>query len=162
MKLYLVRHGEALPADKNPERPLSEKGRKDVQKVGQELARRNVTCSEIWHSRKLRAVETAHFLAEILQIPEVCRERDGLNPNDPVEAVKWDIEDFIQHSPGSDLMIVGHLPLLADLAFLLLGSSASAEKISFEAGSVIVLECSDANRGLWEHLAAVHPSKVVS
>ncbi len=49
MKLYLVQHAEAVPAEDNPDRPLSDKGRTDVQRVASFLAR-SVRVGRIIHS----------------------------------------------------------------------------------------------------------------
>ena len=39
MKLYLVRHGEAVSRSQDPERPLSQRGRSDVEGVATRLAK---------------------------------------------------------------------------------------------------------------------------
>ena len=65
MKLYLVQHAEAVPAEDDPDRPLSDKGRTDVQRVASFLAR-SVRVGRIVHSPKMRARDTAVLLAQAL------------------------------------------------------------------------------------------------
>ena len=65
MRVYLVQHAEAVPAEDNPDRPLSDKGRTDVQRVASFLAR-SVRVGRIIHSPKMRARDTAVLLAQVL------------------------------------------------------------------------------------------------
>ncbi len=66
MRLYLVQHGDALSKDLDPKRPLSAKGRRDVARLGEELARSTLTVERILHSGKLRAKETAETICAAL------------------------------------------------------------------------------------------------
>ena len=61
--LYLVQHGEAVPDDVDPARPLSQAGKKDVERLAEFLARRKLAVSRILHSGKLRAQQTAELIA---------------------------------------------------------------------------------------------------
>ena len=54
MKLYLVHHGDAVPADVDPQRPLSAEGRVGVEQVAGAAAQRAVKPAVVWHSGKLR------------------------------------------------------------------------------------------------------------
>ena len=63
MMLYLVRHGDAVGADVNPTRPLSEEGREEVLKVAHHLKKNRIEVDHIWHSGKVRAIETAEIIA---------------------------------------------------------------------------------------------------
>jgi phosphohistidine phosphatase SixA len=42
MDFYLVRHGEAKPASEDPARPLTDRGRKEVERVARALAAREI------------------------------------------------------------------------------------------------------------------------
>ena len=59
MKLYLVHHGDAVPPDVDPQRPLSAEGRVGVEQVAGAAAQRAVKPAVVWHSGKLRARQTA-------------------------------------------------------------------------------------------------------
>ena len=54
MKLYLMQHGEALREEEHPERPLTERGKEDVERVAAFLARAGIRVDQIRHSGKLR------------------------------------------------------------------------------------------------------------
>jgi phosphohistidine phosphatase len=66
MRLYLVQHGEAVAEDVDPARPLSATGQSDVTKVARFLAASGLSVSQVLHSGKLRAEQTAALLAAAL------------------------------------------------------------------------------------------------
>jgi len=74
----LVQHGEAVSEEVDPRRPLSERGRAEVERVASFLARAGFRVSRIVHSTKLRARETAEILARHLGAP--LEEAGGLEP----------------------------------------------------------------------------------
>ena len=55
MHVYLVQHGEAKPAEEDPERHLTEKGLRDVRKVAEFLRPLRLPVEALWHSDKPRA-----------------------------------------------------------------------------------------------------------
>jgi phosphohistidine phosphatase len=133
--LYLVQHGEAVPEDVDPARPLCDGGRADVGRIAAFLAQDGVRPERIWHSGKRRAEQTAELLAAALAPGRGCEARAGLNPNDPIaavagEAAAWD----------RDVMLVGHLPFMARLAGRLAAGSDDAGVVAFQPGSVLCLE----------------------
>ena len=119
MNLYLVQHAEAVSKAEDPQRPLSDKGRQDIQRVAGYVARRaDILIRQINHSGKTRAEQTAAMLAASLQIQGRLHRQEGLNPNDPAAPVARQVERL-----QSNLVIVGHLPQLGRLvSVLLLGS----------------------------------------
>jgi len=136
MKLYLVRHGQNNSVDRDPEKNLSEQGRKDVVKVAEFLKNAAVFTEDIYHSGKRRALQTAEILAGAVLLNGKIRAHDFLQPDDPVEKIAKEIEER-----NSDLMIVGHMPFLGKLvSFLFSGLERSDELIEFERGSVLCLE----------------------
>ena len=138
MKLYLVQHAEAVPAEDNPDRPLSDKGRTDVQRVASFLAR-SVRVGRIVHSPKTRARDTAVLLAQVLGPGGVVEEAaSGLAPNDSVEIAA----DFIA-GWSDDTMVVGHLPFMDRLASRLVAGSEEANVAAFQPGTVVCLERAD-------------------
>ena len=66
MPLYLVQHGLALPKDIDSERGLSEDGFADVRRIAETAKHYNVQVSQIFHSGKKRAKQTADIIAEAL------------------------------------------------------------------------------------------------
>ena len=71
MRLYLVQHGEPVPKEINPDRPLSDKGRHDVEKVGRFLQQAGVAMGVIVHSGKTRAAQTAGLLGSFIPSSKV-------------------------------------------------------------------------------------------
>src|SRR2546427_8916418 len=87
MDRYLVQHGEAKPEQEDPARPLSDRGRRDVERVAHAAGRSGVSVAEIVHSGKLRAQQTADLLAAALSPVGGLRAVAGLAPlDDPAAA----------------------------------------------------------------------------
>ncbi len=61
-ELFLIQHGEAKTKDEDPERRLTEHGAAVVEKMATWAARAGVKVSEIRHSGKRRAEQTASIL----------------------------------------------------------------------------------------------------
>ena len=59
MAIYLVQHGKNLPKDVDPEKGLSEEGKKEVERVASAAKRYGLNVASIRHSGKKRALETA-------------------------------------------------------------------------------------------------------
>ncbi len=138
MKLYLVRHGEAVGEEIDQRRPLSPKGREDVSKIAQFLKRLGIKIDAIWHSGKLRAQETAEIIAQYLPPKEGILEREGLSPLDPVAEIK-----NLLRREEKDILIVGHLPFLNHLISSLLFGKENPEFFQFPSAGVVGLERRD-------------------
>ena len=135
MRLYLVQHGQAEPKDVNPDRPLTPQGAADVRNLAAFIRPLRLPAATVWHSGKTRAAQTAEALAPALAgAPQILR-REGLAPNDPPEAIIAELT-----AAGQDLMIVGHLPLLARIASVLLAGRESPPVVAFEPGTVVCLQ----------------------
>ncbi len=135
MELYLVRHGEAVREDENPKRPLSQAGEETVRRLGAFLSLgRAVRVSEVQHSGKLRARQTAEILAESCGIAAPIR---AVRDLEPLADVSGRVAE-LGRAEGS-LMLVGHLPHLSRLASALIGAAPDSEAFDFEAGTVLCL-----------------------
>jgi phosphohistidine phosphatase len=134
VKFYLVRHGEAVPANQNPQRPLTQAGRQEVERVAQLAGARNIQVSVIFHSGILRAKETAEILAAQLH-PEIdVRQLDGLLPEDDPMIAKAELEVAQQ-----SIMLVGHLPHMKRLAALLVAGDPQRDVVDFGPATMICL-----------------------
>src|SRR5258708_4319762 len=111
MLLYLVRHGEAVQADP---RPLSPFGRRQAEDLARQASTAGARPARILHSGKMRAQQTATALAAVLE-PREIRAIAGLSPDDDPHSAA----ELAQES-DEDLMLVGHLPHMGELAALLL------------------------------------------
>lgn len=133
MKLYLVQHGEAKAESEDPERPLTDRGKSEVNRVSKMAEKMAVQPAKIYHSGKLRAKQTAEILAGPLKCPaEVA---SGLNPMDDVRL--W--ADRVAKGK-EDLMLVGHLPFQEKLASYLLCGNENSRLVLFRYGAIICLE----------------------
>ena len=114
MKFYLVRHGEAVSALSDGQRPLSARGRDQVAAIARMALARGVKVEEIRHSGILRARETAEILSSYLTPTQGICQSAGLLPEDEPEIAKAELEAAQQ-----SIMLVGHLPFMGRLAALL-------------------------------------------
>jgi len=135
MKLYLIQHGEATTEEVDPSRPLTAKGRLDVQKIVSFLKGSGMGPVPIYHSGKTRARQTAEIIAPYLGAEGQVQEKGGLAPNDPVQGLAKEVSGM-----SSDVMIVGHLPFLAKLASTLLTGLESKSLVAFRMGGVVCLQ----------------------
>ncbi|HET6919346.1 MAG TPA: phosphohistidine phosphatase SixA [Jiangellaceae bacterium] len=143
MRLYLVQHGEAESEEKDPARPLTDRGARDVRRVvRQATGTGSVTVERIVHSGKTRAQQTAAAWGEALGVP--VDEADGLAPRD--DPAIWATRVAAQ---AGDLMLVGHLPHLAKLAGLLLVGDSDRPVIAFRQGALVGLEDGPAGWSVW-------------
>jgi phosphohistidine phosphatase len=134
MRLFLLQHGDALAESVDPQRPLSEQGRRDVERIIEFVARSGVRVQRVCESGKLRARQTAEIAAVRLGSGVAIETVTGLNPNDPVEP--WvDVVD----GWTTDTLLVGHMPFVGRFAARLLAPGASAF-LAFSPGSIACLE----------------------
>lgn len=158
MRLYLVRHAEALPKEENPVRPLSPKGRQDADRMASFLARSGVRIGRTIDSGIRRATETALIFAKTIGSGSFAEQaRDGLNPEDATDelvraAQAWAVGD------GIDTMVVGHMPSIGRIAARLMTGRDDGLGLGFQPGAVACLEPGDdAGTGPWILLWMVTP-----
>ena len=136
MLLYLIRHADALPADDDAARPLSEHGRKQVRGLARFLrASEAFAPAEIWHSPLVRARETAKLLTSELrlelphvQVPELEPEADPRAIARRTSVVKYSVAAF------------GHEPHLSALASLLVAGAVEPTVFVMKKCAVLALE----------------------
>ncbi len=145
MDVYLVQHAEAKPKEIDPEQPLTDDGRRAIEKVAGYVSKLNMAFGEIFHSGKLRSLQTARILAEHLGEREV-KMREGIAPLDDVKPiVEWLRE---KESQGTRSMtIVGHLPFSDKLTSLLVAGNESANVVSFHRAGIVKLAAKSAGGG---------------
>ena len=141
MRLYLLRHGEALEAEVHPDRPLSPAGEAQADRMGRFLARLGVDPGTFWCSPKLRAEQTAVRLGACLGDRHPQR-RPDLEPDADPASLKEELESL-----GGEGLLVSHLPLLPRLASLLLTGREDRIEFLWEPGGVLALRRE--GRGGW-------------
>jgi phosphohistidine phosphatase len=134
MKIYFIQHGLALPREKNPDRPLSAQGEAQTQRTAEYLKSRGIKVDAIWHSKKIRASQTAQIVAESVDCKKI-QARDDMNPSDAVKKLAKELSDS-----KMDIMLVGHLPFLQKLAGLLLTGSEKNDIIAFKNSGILSLD----------------------
>lgn len=150
MRLYIMRHGEAVQAGPDVVRPLTAKGRADVVKMAHFLQSSHSPITAIWHSSKVRAIETAGFVSRTLGGAIHTEAHDGLNPDDSVEGF---FESLKADAP-ENLLLVSHLPFVGSLVGFLVSGSENVP-VAYQTAAIVALEGSLENGFiiLW----AVHP-----
>jgi len=141
MRLVIVRHGEAVMPQVDPDRPLSAHGREQAASIGAQLSAQGLQIPEVWHSSKHRAIQTAELITSLLPGRPAPVQRDGLTPSAPVEPVA----DSLQHHER-DLMLVSHLPFVHDLCACLLDPRGGSAPGFPECGTALLLRDED---GTW-------------
>jgi phosphohistidine phosphatase len=139
MRLYLVRHGEALPKEVDPDRGLSNEGRQEAEKVAALLKRQAIEVEAVWESGKKRATQTAEIMAAQMTSKGGVVCRSGMAPMDPVTPI---IEEL--SSLEGDYMLVGHLPFMSILSSRLILGREEPDVVAFAAAAVVCLEQSPA------------------
>ena len=132
--LYLVQHGKPMPKEKDPDRPLSEEGRGDVNKMASFLKNAQVSVTDIFHSGKTRASQTAEIFFRILEPAGKLLKQEGLSPMDNVKIFQEKLQRV-----KANCMIVGHLPHLAALTSQLVTGQQEHPIVSFQQGAVVCL-----------------------
>lgn len=151
MKLYLVQHAKAASEQVDPQRPLTEEGRREIKKIAEFVKPLNLCVDYLWHSGKKRAAQTAEILAEVVKVKKAETAREGLSPNGDVKVIREKIVSLQQ-----DIMLVGHLPFLSKLASLLLtgdepspserGEGELADTVAFKNAGIVCLKRSEDNQ----------------
>lgn len=154
MKLYLVRHGEALSKDVDPECGLSDAGKRDVERIASFMKNGSMLVSQILHSGKARTRQTAQIIAAHITTAIEVQEADGLKPNDPVEHYAFETRGY-----KDDTMLVGHLPFMGRLASRLVSGSEDAAGFNFHTGTVLCLD--RCGRGCWSVEWMVNPNQCI-
>ncbi|HEY1267803.1 MAG TPA: phosphohistidine phosphatase SixA [Candidatus Binatia bacterium] len=148
MEFFLVRHGDARSSSEDPRRPLSERGREEVEAVARAAANR-IAVSAIFHSDKLRARQTAEIVARFVSTQNGVKEISGLAPDDDPWTAKAELE-----TAEAPVMLVGHLPHLARLASLLLTGQSERPTVDFSTATAV---CLARERGAWSFCWSIAP-----
>jgi len=142
MNVYLVQHAEAKAKDVDPDRPLSERGRRDAGRVAAVAGRLGIEVDQIRHSGKLRAEQTARILGEALSPRQGVVAVEGLGPVDDVEPVANDLD-----TASAPVMLVGHLPFMERLIGELVVGDPDEAIVDVQNAAIT---CLSENDGAWQ------------
>ncbi len=138
LDLYLVQHAEAKTKEEDPERSLTNEGRKAIEAVAAHCATLGIKMESIYHSGKLRAQQTAEVLARHLNAMEKVRAQPGLDPLDDVKPTQEWLARQSQQGVSA-IAIVGHLPFLEKLASVLITRDEQAGVVAVRNAGVVKL-----------------------
>src|SRR5688500_10993553 len=86
MKVYLVHHADALSAEQDPQRHISQKGRDQADRLGLRFRALGVAPLRILHSDKQWTIDTAQRIAAKLGAEDkTAKAAYPINSKDPVE-----------------------------------------------------------------------------
>src|SRR5665213_1956920 len=104
MRVYLVRHGDAAPAFYDDQRTLSDKGVVDIKLLAKFISHLGIQVAQIFHSEKLRAIQTAEILSSVISTKAPMESLSDLDPISPVEHIVKAINAW-----NDDVVLVGHM-----------------------------------------------------
>lgn len=139
MMLYLMQHAQAVPDEVDSQRPLSLEGRAAALRVAARVAQLAPPVAHIYHSRKLRARQTAEVLAEALRLEHTLEELEGLSPKDRAEPLARWLRVETQKQTAEGIVLVSHLPLLDRLASLLLTGDEEMGVVVIQYAALVAL-----------------------
>jgi len=138
VRVYLVRHaiaaerGDEYPDDSK--RPLTARGIARFREVAQALAALDVVCDVILTSPAVRTRQTAELLAEALEPRPAVTTMHALAVSGRAQEV---VDALAAHATRSSLALVGHEPLLGEVAGRLIGSR---RPLPFKKGGVCAID----------------------
>jgi phosphohistidine phosphatase SixA len=119
VRIYLVRHGDAISEDdagSDRDRWLSPRGREAARILGRLLREQAVTADAIVASPLPRAVQTAELLAAALDYLDPIATRRYLEPSAHPRVAAGELATL-----GVAIVVVGHEPAISSLGAFLLG-----------------------------------------
>ncbi len=139
MKLYLLRHAEAVDIDEaggdDAARKLTDAGEQSARRAARGMKRLSILPDKILTSPLVRAARTAELTARELGITKRVRENERLASGVPVEAMA----ELIGSRSEESLMLVGHNP---DFELLLawLISPAGGARVNLKKGALALVQ----------------------
>ena len=152
--LFLVRHAKSSrddPSLPDRERPLDDRGKRDAPKMGKRLAKRDAKPDLLVSSPALRALTTAHLIAD-----EMGYKRNDIVVDDRLYASSPDNLLAVIRALDNKLdrvMLVGHNPEFSDLAHRL-----SSEIVDMPTSAVAEYHF---DTKAWTDIGEVEPTKTI-
>jgi phosphohistidine phosphatase len=141
-RLYLLRHAEAAPSEKNDRaRPLTQAGKLEAETVAQWLVSRGIVPALVLHSPARRVVET---LAALKSVMPKLKTREIAELYDAPAGAIYELIKAADDKADS-LMIVGHNPGIQTLCGMLAGeaepSVLEASRRGFSPATLAAFHC---------------------
>lgn len=144
MNVYFLRHADALPenGDSIPcdeERPLSEEGKKQVERLAQALKTRNVAFDLVLTSPLKRCRETAEGLLQLLgRAAAEANDLDYLAPGGSTKKLM----KYLRTLEIANVLLVGHNPDVSEHIAYLIGDKDAQVKMAKGALACVCCETS--------------------
>lgn len=145
MKLYCVRHAQALPAPDDNLRELSPEGRLEAQNMANFLKLAQIKPSQIIHSCTTRTQTTAAIIGKTLGLDHITPCATGINSEDNAD----DMIPVVQ-AWESDTMIISHLPFIAHLVSKLVAHKDQPNMIHYPPCTIVCLDHVHENQWAFE------------
>lgn len=144
MKIYFLRHADALDGADDDARPLSARGRREAEAIGGFLKHAGVSLDAVRSSPLVRAVQTAEIATSVCAARGVHLKTDDALRN---ETSLDDFEMWLKHLPEArHLLLVGHAPELGVRTAHMLGMR-HAEALPLPKAGLVCVETPDRKRG---------------
>ena len=134
MALYLIQHGKSLSKDQDPDQGLSAEGIAETERIAKLAKDADFTVSQIRHSVKTRARQTAEIFAGALNPKQGIQEVSGIKPLDDVAVYAEDID------AAENIMLVGHLPFMERMTAFLITGSIDKPVFKFQNSGIVCLD----------------------
>jgi phosphohistidine phosphatase len=135
MKLYFLRHAEALDGADDAARPLSPRGKKEAREVGRFLKQAGIEFDAAFTSPLVRAKQTAEVVLDVCGSTKLDVTAALLN-----EASEATFDEWLKGIPeAKHVCLIGHAPTLAERVRRLLGVEAP-ETFKMPKGGLACLE----------------------
>jgi phosphohistidine phosphatase SixA len=131
MKVYLVHHVDALPAEKDPQRHISPMGRDQADRLGDRFKALGVAPVRILHSDKQWTIDTAERIAAKLGVADkTVKTAYPINTGDALAPFMADIA-----AANGDIMMCGHVDYLLRSASKLVCGDEKRKVFEFKPGN---------------------------
>jgi len=158
MDLYFLRHGEADWPDwkkSDDERPLTKRGKKEMNEVGKFLKRVKADPDLILTSPLLRAKQTAEIACEALGYPvKKLRQTVALKS----EAKPTELFDELSGLKAEEVICVGHAPNVDNVVAFVIGSRSPVTALKKAGLASIEIETFSPPRGT---IVGIYSSKAL-
>lgn len=138
MKLILVRHAKAFEANQDPQRNLTEDGKKEATIIGKYIKKTGWKFQNLLSSPVLRAIQTAEIINREIQTNII--QKIELKPNYALENIDSLLLNF---KIDDSLILVLHMPDIAEIVSRILKIPSS--NLFFSTGSAIGLNITNLN-----------------
>jgi phosphohistidine phosphatase len=131
VKVYLVHHVDALSAEQDPQRHISQKGRDQADRLGTRFRALGVAPVRILHSDKQWTIDTAKRIAAKLGAEDkTAKTPYPINTGDPVAPFMAEIA-----AARGDIMMCGHVEYLLRSASRLVRGDETRKVVEFKPGN---------------------------